>query len=659
MRRNLVSPALICAAVPFLLATAWAVFGVESGRLRLGGDEPHYLIAARSWVRDHDFDVRNDYAREAREQAFVGDVTPHATHSPRGWFPFHMVGLSLWVAYPMALGGVLGARLAVCVFPALLGFALHRWLRARAGPAAASWLTLAMIASLPVAFGGSQLYPDLPGGVLAVALFVWLVTRIATVAPRFEVGAFALIAGLLPWLHLKLLGAAAVLALGAAYLALRRRDRGAQALVLLAAVGPLSLGIFQERLFGNLLGFRSPHELTTSPARALLVFLGLHFDQSQGMFVQQPLLLLGVPALAVMARSRPRLAIFWALLYGSLVLPNALEVARFGGHGPIGRFGWCGAFLWVIPLGEALSRIRAASNDAARARSETLLAAVAMAAVLYNGLLAMRWTADPSLLLPNLDSRIWARDSLVADRLRYVFPSFYFWDLGGFLWYRPNALALAGTALLAGSSLLMRSLAGRRVLVVLSAALAGSCVMLLPAPPPPGDGSPAEAARTEQAARAQAAATARRFEAECMAPPIDRRALLDDPAASGGAARSTQPERADHLVTFGPYVDLPAGNYRVELAIRALAPSRAEYVGLFDVVASRGKRLLAARSILADELLTGPGAEAHVNPDYVKIAVAFGSTGPLDGVELRFVAEPGAQVALDFYDLIPVLAPAR
>jgi hypothetical protein len=84
-------------------------------------------------------------------------------------------------------------------------------------------------------------------------------------------------------------------------------------------IGPVTLAAFHYWGFCNVLGGRGRSELTTSPARALLFFLGLHLDQGQGLFVQNPLFLAGIPALVIWARRRPALACLWTMLYLSLI----------------------------------------------------------------------------------------------------------------------------------------------------------------------------------------------------------------------------------------------------------------------------------------------------------------------------------------------------
>src|SRR5262249_44639894 len=131
--------------------------------------------------------------------------------------------------------------------------------------------------------------------------------------------------------------------------------RRALAIAPLFLVGPLAQMAFNTWASGSPLGFRHASELTHDFGRGAELFLGLHFDQSQGMFLQQPLLLFRIVAFPLFMRRRPALAAWWALVYASLILPNALELTRYGGDGPDGRFGWSAAWLWAVPLGFAIA----------------------------------------------------------------------------------------------------------------------------------------------------------------------------------------------------------------------------------------------------------------------------------------------------------------
>lgn len=205
---------------------------------------------------------------------------------------------------------------------------------------------------------------------------------------------------------------------------------------------------FNYRAYGTVIGPRGSSELTTSGLRALLIFLGVHFDQSQGMFAQQPLLLIGVAALVPFILARPRLAVFWLMAYLSLIVPNAFELARFGMMGPDGRFGWSAEWLWMVPIGFLAG--------SARGKFERWVRPLAVAAMAYQAALAVRWVNDPMLLYPQLEEQLSQRDSLFPVWMRAFLPSYYLWDFRSYLTYAPNVAAVIGMiAVMAAGAILL------------------------------------------------------------------------------------------------------------------------------------------------------------------------------------------------------------
>jgi hypothetical protein len=424
-----------CAA-PIVLSLA--IFAARTRLLPLSGDEPHYLIIAESVAKDRDLDVRNNYLRDFDDYHIYGLTIPHVYNVPRGWMPAHMPGLGILVAAPFAIAGARGARILLILIAGTLPFIVLSVLR-RSGQTVddvAVWIACGLTIAVPTLFGAPQIYPDLPAGVLTLALTVWLLRR--SVSPGFARGwaAFWLGAGLLPWLHVKYAGTTLVLIVGGLLIGWRSRTRqlsaGAIWLSPLVAFGIVTLIGFHMWAFGTPLGPpRASHELTTSPARAAEIFLGLHLDQSQGMFVQHPLLLVGVAGLPWLLRSRPAFAILWLALYASAILPNSLELARYGGNGPVGRFAWSAMWLWTIPAAILVVDLR--DRFARYIRPAVLLAFA------YQAALAVRWLARPGIMFPHLDP---PRDSMFPERMQPWLPSFYFWDFSSYWRYGANLIAL-------------------------------------------------------------------------------------------------------------------------------------------------------------------------------------------------------------------------
>jgi hypothetical protein len=140
-----------------------------------------------------------------------------------------------------------------------------------------------------------------------------------------------------------------------------------------------------------------------------------------------------------------------------------------------------------------------------------------------------------------------------------------------------------------------------------------------------------------------APAAPRRFEAEAppmAASPGARR--VADPSASGGAARRGGPDFAGCL-SFGPYLTLPAGRYRVDFAVKVddtAAPGR---VATLEVTSGAGPRPLARRDLGAADFPAPGRYDCH--------SLTFETEDELAGIEFRLLAAGGTGLTLDYVEL--------
>lgn len=428
-----------------LVAVALCVWWTRGGYFFLSGDEPHYLIMARSVWLDGDFDLRNNYEEDALSYDLYGPITPHAFRETNVWPPYHSPGLGVLLAAPLRYYGVNGTRLLLTSSVALIALSVFLWLGAELSARICVLLGVSLAFSIPLAYGASRIYPDLPAAaIITAATLACLAFESGPAKPSLALWTVLwTLVGMLPWLQSRFLAAWVLLVGAGAVLALR--EQGAArvrllfgllpALVLLAA-----LLAFNQFYYANPFGPPRWEELTTSPSRAAMVFLGLHLDQSQGLFVQQPVWLLALPGLLPFFYARPRVALWWTLLYLSIVLPGAMQLGRYGGGGPIGRYAWAASFLWVVPLRTFLEPL-----DARRERWLRIVVGVIAVVQLAA---AWRWMRAPRIVVPKLEESLAVRDSLAAEWLRPVLPSFYFWDYVSYWWYPPNVAAIVGVALL-------------------------------------------------------------------------------------------------------------------------------------------------------------------------------------------------------------------
>ena len=123
------------AALWLLLAAVYAATLTipATAQDQYAGDEPHHLLAAKSWAQDGDVDLTNQYA-ERQWREFVsrplkptGEPTLGRLHEPEG------LGLALLVSPVYSLGGARAVEALIAAITAL-GFVMAAALARRLVP---------------------------------------------------------------------------------------------------------------------------------------------------------------------------------------------------------------------------------------------------------------------------------------------------------------------------------------------------------------------------------------------------------------------------------------------------------------------------------------------------------------------------------------------
>lgn len=194
-------------AIAALGIGARATYGAQTT-----ADEPQYLLTALSLWEDGSLDISDELAEERYRDFHAVDL-PQQTVRLEGGARIspHDPLLPLLLAAPMGLGGWFGAKLALAAIAGILA-ALTVWVaRHRLGVSTATAFVVAGLFALtpPLAMYATQVYPELPAALALVAGF-------AAVTGPFErrgqvVFAVAVVA--LPWLAVKYIPVATVLAL--------------------------------------------------------------------------------------------------------------------------------------------------------------------------------------------------------------------------------------------------------------------------------------------------------------------------------------------------------------------------------------------------------------------------------------------------------------
>ncbi len=235
-----------------LFAVYAATVGMDAvGDAGYAGDEPHYLLTAKSLVEDGNPDLRDEYGERAYEEFGIGELEPLGSltggrvHEPLG------VGFPLLIAPAYAIGGDTAVELFLAAIAALaiaLAYALA--LRVVPDPWALG-ATLAVGLSPPLLAYSTAVYPELPAAAALCGAALLALRAEERARRRVAWSAFGLLA-LLPWLGAKYLPAAAVVA-WFGYRTLRRARRPVLAITSVEIVGfsvALWVGI-NEALYGG------------------------------------------------------------------------------------------------------------------------------------------------------------------------------------------------------------------------------------------------------------------------------------------------------------------------------------------------------------------------------------------------------------------------
>ena len=306
---------VMCAVA--LWSLGWALIAIGARATygaRVTADEPQYLTTAISLGEDFDLDISDELA----ERAFL---------------PFHEIGLNtqtiplneegqrlsphdpllpLLLAAPMRAGGWVAAKATLAVIAGLTA-AAALWLAVRrlgVGLGIAAGVVAAFFASPPLVSYGSQVYPEMPA---ALCLTVGLAAACGPLGRGARVAAGATVIAL-PWLSVKYVPLAAVIALVVAVrLWPRRRQLVAEAAVF--AVAGIAYLWFHQRVYGGWTVYAAGDhfvvgEFTVVGRRPDYLgrtrrLVGLIVDRQFGIAAWMPGWLLLPAAMAVLARLRP------------------------------------------------------------------------------------------------------------------------------------------------------------------------------------------------------------------------------------------------------------------------------------------------------------------------------------------------------------------
>jgi hypothetical protein len=237
----------------------------------------------------------------------------------------------LW--HPQFPTNLYGTGAIVLLLYLLWGLSLFNLLRSHTQHAAASWIIAAMLfLSVPVTAFAYQYYPEVAAGLIVALLVRYAV--LSTDGRRLAAVSHGLLAGFLPWLHLRFAPLTLLAVVGFALT--RRRDRRALASFGAGLVLPLAaLAFYDYHVTGSLMPWALyalvPDAELFSAARAWRDFPAIWLDRTWGLVGHAPIYLFALPWLWSVVEEEPRIA----SRRGHFGLAIAVPAA---GHGYTGAF---------------------------------------------------------------------------------------------------------------------------------------------------------------------------------------------------------------------------------------------------------------------------------------------------------------------------------
>lgn len=388
-----------------LVATCVGIHHV--GRRVPSGDEVGYLLTAQSLWRDHDLDLRDNYARgEFREYIPGLRRLPGIRGRGGARVPLHRPLLPLLVSPAYAIAGRAGCVVLLSVLLSLLALVVRRLARNATGDESAALLAWAATLGPPAFYYAAFLYPEVPA---ALALATTL--AIARGKDAWRGAASALATSCLPWLHPRLATGAA--ALGAVSF-VRLSGRARAAFVATAAAMAAGYLVFNGTVYRSWLPLRA-YRGTLGRAPAEQVLAGLLFDPSFGLLVWAPVFVLAFAGAFVAFRQRVPGRFAWLLVGMALVAPVATFGHWWGGYSPPARFA-----VVLVPILALLVAVRSAEHAPARrglAHWATPLLALGFALTLFSFVFPER---SLNVQGPGREPRIWAALAGEVSLARYL-----------------------------------------------------------------------------------------------------------------------------------------------------------------------------------------------------------------------------------------------
>jgi hypothetical protein len=581
-------PLFFLLAAYYMVSFSVLVVWEKNNWFPVTGDEPHYLVMASGIVKHRTLEQTLPYKEEFESKEIYKDglapssAQPSPANSPtaegpHGLYSLHNVGLPLIVAPAFAVGRAIGVKVFLVLLSGITVILAWRFSEPFTADLKIRLLAIVLACfGLPLITAANQVSPDLLAGIISLSAVTWMGLRLMGNAQA--IGGDLLIAGAIafqPWLHLKLVAPALLSALALASTAYRsgKKLRRASAFVVPLCVSLVILATYNKHAFGKFAGPYPGGALHTS-LTSLMVFLGLHLDQLQGILFQNPAYFIGLIFLPSYVACSRRIGITTLLLYGALVIPNALYPNWYGGDSFAGRFIWSGAAVFIAPTVYGVIKLGEASRKG--------LLCTASILILLQVLFFARYTSHRFDFYTKLRGTWLDTYPSFYSPLQEWLPAFY--DRSWAFRYQPNyAFLIFAVGLLCFGAFYAH---GEEKVFKTSLAtfVVASSAYILTA----------------------GATSTPRYD------PLTYEAISlpsQTGEKKGHFMLAGAPRDPAGFITFGPYVPLKSGQYKLTISYFSSSAS-AQVVGKWDVVVTVQNRI---EEMAAGEIPGSQGVEEHIS----------------------------------------------
>jgi len=219
----------------------------------------------------------------------------------------------------------------------------------------------ATIFAFPFLTAANQVYSSFLSSTISILSIIWILYRPEIIQKKLYIYDLIILSIIAyqPWLQIKFL-APALISTIAIIMVNFKYDCPLKKIALL--ILPILLSIillasYHQYAFGNVFGPYSGDSLIINKT-AIMVLIGLHIDQFQGVFLQNPIMFIGLLFLIPFFRWNWKIATLSMLLYLSFIVPNAMHPNWYGGGSYAGRFAWASSLIWMLPTIFGLIQIK-------------------------------------------------------------------------------------------------------------------------------------------------------------------------------------------------------------------------------------------------------------------------------------------------------------